>query len=121
MRRRPFMRCNRGLRKSMVSAFSDCCLARRRKAEASMWEFGPCEPRLIPLIGIGGQPHRRLSDPSPAHKLSAPGLTRGVSDSAALDQGCIGGGSTAKRKPRIMATEGRITSERQQASDIAGG
>ena len=43
-----------------------------------MWEFGPCEPRLIPLIGIGGQPHRRLSDPRPAHKLSAPGLTRGV-------------------------------------------
>src|SRR5271154_6541106 len=77
MRRRPFMRCNRGLRKSIVSAFSDCCLARRRKAEASMWEFGPCEPRLIPLIGIGGQPHGRLSDPSPAHKLCTPGLTRG--------------------------------------------
>ena len=47
-----------------------------------MWEFGPCEPRLIPLIGIGGQPHRRLSDPSPAHKLSAPGLTRGVRGAA---------------------------------------
>jgi hypothetical protein len=47
-----------------------------------MWEFGPCEPRLIPLIGIGGQPQRRLSDPSPAHKLSAPGLTRGASGAA---------------------------------------
>jgi hypothetical protein len=63
------MRCNRGWRKSIESAFSDSYLAVGAMRQARIWGFGPREPSVIPLIRTGGQSPVNLSDRRARHKL----------------------------------------------------